>query len=133
MIYNYEWGWDNYATGVFEVNTTLAVQIDAPGGPLLSPDYNIIWTVSGGAYKGSHNWGANNYLPGSRLELSRSFDAVFKASDFFQTNTDNVMISLNMGVPSPSSAYLNGEMTANSNTVIDWENILSLIAAATGS
>ncbi len=129
MEYKYEWGWDNYETGTLIANQSIYSKETSPGicGPM-----QITWTVSGAATKGSYNWGSafvsvnasNGYVM-----ISHTIQATFHASDFFQSNTDDVMITIHFTTYPTASGTIN----ANSNTAIDWTNIFEVAISVAGS
>ncbi len=134
LKYNYEWGWYNYATGTFEVKVLLQSFDSGACGYRWDPSFSVTRTVNDNAKISSQNNGANLWYPNQAIEksLSRSYDTVFTSSDFFTTNVDNVLLEFQM-CGTQGNTYMKGSIISQGNTVIDWANILHLIASAAGS
>ena len=128
--YKYEWGAFNYATGTFSLNVTLCENIN--DNPVFQP-YLTIKTSFGGqasnasfyAFTPYYSINATNGNPMWSYEVEQEFSA----SDFFQSNYDTVGIEMHV-TSEPSATAL---VKANSNTVIDWRNILDLAVSVAGS
>lgn len=140
MEYNYEWGALNFATGTFHFIAYENSSYNSSTSKytfLQTPNF-VIHTATGGAGQIT----SSNSLPVQIFWNSTSdnvrtaiktADTVFYASDFFQSNTDNVLMTLAINADSINGTPVSGLAVASGNTVIDWQNIAELIVEVSGS
>ncbi len=129
LKHNYEGKCLNYATGEFGVKVELQSFTGGGCGYRWDSVYHVTMDTNGAAKISSYNNGANyvDCKNGFKESIYRSYDTVFKSSDYFHTDTDNVMLEVEMS-GLQGNTYIKSRAIANNHTVTDWKNILNLIA-----
>ncbi len=132
FMYNYEWGWDNYATGYFE----LVLYVNG------TPNSNGVYTIvnhnvvdpngtNGASMSSPVMSGQEVYNATDRyVEMwTETASVTFSASDWLQSNSVTVLIAVNADSFNYNNAPVTGFLSQNGHTTIDWANILGLIMA----
>ncbi|MHB8561496.1 MAG: hypothetical protein ACYDAP_10125 [Thermoplasmataceae archaeon] len=155
--YNFEWGWDNYANGTYAINANYQYEVTSNGNYAFisnNPGYSSYFYYN--AYDMTYKMLSGGIFPPQPVPESvngpyiltpyYSWDNVtvngvhvqavmvamtieFQATDIFDQVTDKIEIMEN----AYANGQLDGKIIPNSQSGVDWQNIVFLLEQLSGS